>query len=396
MRRNAGMAVLVVALLTAGWGPIASGAQTTATGPDLVVGSVLVQPSEPESGERIKFYANVTNEGNESADSFSIVLELHDANSSAYEPIRNVTVETLAPGNLTSVRSDFTLSEGHYEIHAIADEGDDVNETDEQNNMAVETFQVTQSDDPANLAAQAYVRDGAVGEPTEARYRVSNTGHGDAGASDVEVRLDGDVIDRQRIGSLDAGMSVSWTDTLGPFEEPGSHRVALIADADDEVSESYERDNRDIERFEILAFPDPAVTALTVDKNRVRTDAATGPANPIAGQDVAVTVENIGQGEVESFTEVHVEACPEDGAVHLPPLRATCDRIEHTYLGPSEVEHGTTIEAEWDTTGKAGDWTVCAYLENESLQTDRTNDERCQDTFVAVGGTGLGGIAAFG
>lgn len=62
-------------------------------------------------------------------------------------------------------------------------------------------------------------------------------------------------------------------------------------------------------------------------------------------------------------------------------------------IAASEVEHGTTVEASWDTIGKAGDWMVCAQLHDVPVdQVDPTNDRRCQATFVLVGGTGLGGF----
>lgn len=388
--------MLVVALVSGGlWTPLVTGAETS-SGPNLEPVWVSVSPSEPVEGEEITLYANVTNSGNETAQTFEIALELHDPNSSAHEPLANRTVESLEPGEHATVRYDgLTLPEGDYEVRAIADRADDVNETDETDNVQRELFTVQASQASANLEAQLQLHDRevAVGDRLPVSYGVTNDGDGDAGSFTIEAYLDGDLIHRNHLDSLSAHMGVGWFDEVGPFEEPGRHDLVLVVDAGDTVQETNERDNRDVERFEVVVPPDPAVTALDVTKDRLRTDAATGPANPVAGQEVAVTIENVGEGEIEhQHAFLTVEACPDEASLFTPFTATRCDRLGQWLLDPHELGHGATVETDWDTTGKAGDWTICASLDVEGTQSDPTNDERCRDTFVLAGGTGLGGL----
>lgn len=400
MMRRLGLSVLVVALVSGGtaWTPLVTGAQAETTGVDLEPVHVGVFPGDPAEDDEIRLSANITNSGNASAGSFQLALELHDPNSSAFERIENVTVASLEPGeHATVVHEGLTLPDGHYELRAIADVTDEINETDETNNEASKLFTVDPAEGTPNLVAQLQLhsRHVSVDEPLRATYGVSNVGGGAAGSFVVEAHLDGEVVERTRLGGLDAHMGVGWIDQIGPIEDPGTHELVLVLDAEDEVDESTERDNRDGESFEVILPPDPAVTAIDVTKERLRTDATTGPANPVAGQDVEVTVENVGEGDIDHhFAHLTVEACPEDAAVFSPIATPSCERIAQTLLEPDEIERGTTVEAHWDTFGKAGDWTVCAQLEIHGVQTDPANDERCQETFVLAGGTGLGGIDA--
>lgn len=473
-----------------------------ASRPDIVAQWVQVEPDHPTPSDEIAFQANLTNEGTEETGSFSVEFQVTDRDDSSFVGDRSVNVSGLAPGEHQLVNSaDWNLPDGNYSLELAADSFDEVNETNEQNNTANETFTVESTPAPNlvvseifdpgtleendtavfyaeianigdasanasqtgfridgdnlgnvttpdlapgdrtivksepwtatagdhNLTVHADVHD-AVDEsnetdnrlteafhvaealpnlvadvdvepyrPTtvdevEAEIQIHNTGEADAGSFEVELFLDGDRLIHGQLHGLSANSSFETSVGLGDSLEPGEHQVTLVLDGEDEVAESEERDNRDSDRFLVVLPPDPAVTGLNVSKEHIRTDPVQGPANPIAGQEVEVSIADLGPGEPFRHAELHVVACPEDPVDPLPALHDGCEEIESRFLDPHEIERGIEIQTEWDTLGKAGDWTICATLDVRESQLDHRNDERCEETFVAVGGTGLGGI----
>lgn len=355
--------------------------------PNLAVTEIFI-PTNLTEGDQTRFTAEISNIGDATAGpsnaSFVLDGELR---------LGTASVPGLEPGESVRVDSEiWNATGGTHNLTVTADVHDDVAESDETDNRETQLFEV--DEELPDLTGDVQVRDPPVqiGEPVEIRYSVTNEGQAAAGPFDVVFRLDRTVVEHQRIDGLQPRVGI-----LGflSFDEPlgaGEHRVTMEIDADREVDESDERNNLAVDRFLVVVPPDPAVTELSIAKENLRTDAAEGPANPIAGQEISVQVADLSEAVLETSVELTVTACPEDAAGPLPSLSDGCETVDQFLLKPEAVEEGLERSATWDTFGKAGDWTICAELTFDRNQLDETNDERCQETFVAVGGTGLGGV----
>lgn len=388
-------AIALAALLAAAApGTTSAGALAgEASGPDIVAQSLTLQPENPEVGEDTRFLVNLTNGGEEATGAFNVTYEVYDYAEDRLELVDTVRVEDLAAGETLVVSNDgWNGTEGKYAVRTIADADEEVNETEESNNTRIESFVV--GDPDPNLVAGLHLSGDHVlsGETLRVGWSVHNEGLGDAGSFATEVRVDGETVRRDRIEGLSAGSGLGAGITVGPIEEAGFHEIAFVVDVEDEVNETDERDNVRRATVEVIVPPDPALTVLDIDKQRLHTDVAEGPANPIAGQEVTLEVANLAQGDLRYPVTLEVTACPEEAAIASPAIPGRCEHLGGELLEPDEIEAGASMELDWDTAGKLGDWEICAHIEVHELQLDPSNDELCEETFVAVGGTGLGGV----
>lgn len=363
--------------------------EASAGEPNLSVTEISA-PANLTDGDTTRFTAEISNIGDATAGpsnaSFLLDSELR---------LGNALVPGLEPGERVWVDSEsWNATGGTHNLTVTADVHDDVAESDETDNQEAQLFEV--AEELPELTGGVQVRDSPVqiGEPVEVQYSVTNEGQAAAGPFDVVFRVDRTVVEHQRIDGLHPRVGILGVLSIDQPLEAGVHRVTMEIDADREVDESDEQNNLAVDRFLVVVPPDPAVTDLTLAKENLRTDAAEGPANPIAGQAISVHVADLSDAVLEAPVELTVTACPEEAAGPLPSLSGGCETVGQFLLEPEAVEEGLERSTTWDTLGKAGDWTVCAELTVDREQRDETNDERCQETFVAVGGTGLGGVEA--
>jgi len=150
---------------------------------------------------------------------------------------------------------------------------------------------------------------------------------------------------------------------------------------------------------------DPAVTDLTVEKTELRADYTDPVVNPVAPQEIEVTISNLGDhpteddGHGQHSYGVTVLVCPEEAdnrrvqdLKENTSLDGRCETVG-TFDGDMLAANAsTTFETEWDPTGNAGDHEVIATLTYDRPEVDENNDEDRSETFVIVGGTSAGGI----
>jgi len=104
-------------------------------GPDLIIKTVKTSPSEPVADEVTTYEIKVKNQGNEAADESTVRGEFEGGGTAT------VTVPALDPDTSETVTLTQNIGEtGEKTATFTADSGDDVKETDEENNEETFTF----------------------------------------------------------------------------------------------------------------------------------------------------------------------------------------------------------------------------------------------------------------
>lgn len=160
------------------------------------------------------------------------------------------------------------------------------------------------------------------------------------------------------------------------------------------ANQFFFRASVDLVQFGVPEFADPAVQGLDVHKSHLRTDYTDPLVNPAGSIDVSIDLSNTQAVPMKGEASVAAVACPKEGAVFDPPRVQGCE-----FIGEESIQLGAngskTVEMRWDHQGSVGDFEVCAFLDYP-LPDRNDNDRGCEDTFVVVGGTGLGGVRVVG
>ncbi len=185
-------------------------------------------------------------------------------------------------------------------------------------------------------------------------YTVANIGEGDAGASNTTITVDGVSVE-DPAPALSAGES--YTNTVGPFPCPCGRtvRVEVCADNDNEVEESNETNNCEVNEYECPPCPKPD---LVVNKSVSVKDGVFI---------VSYTVSNIGEGSAgNSTTCMLIDGEP----VQSQPCPA---------LGSGE-SYSSTFEPEECPCNAILNVTVCADCEDVVEESNERNN--CESNIV--------------
>jgi len=106
--------------------------------PDLVVEGLAIEPAEPEPGSTVELVATILNRGEGRVLlPFSVVIELDG------EILKqSMILSRLEPGQKLEVSALWTAAEGEHRVRVRVDAFDDIDESDESNNVLVRTFEV--------------------------------------------------------------------------------------------------------------------------------------------------------------------------------------------------------------------------------------------------------------
>jgi hypothetical protein len=119
--------------------------------PDLVIASFTHDPANPDNENFIEFTAVVKNDGPTAAGASTACLDI--GGEACGQEGTLFAVPGLGPGETFDVVRTAGLSAGSYQNTAVADYYDDVIESDENNNSAVDTFTVIEATETARFVA---------------------------------------------------------------------------------------------------------------------------------------------------------------------------------------------------------------------------------------------------
>jgi len=249
---------------------------TLPVGPDLVPDSLDIQPPEPRAGDRVRFTAQITNDGQAVDQPFSVSFAVDGT------PISSEELTGLDGGEARNVTSmPWNATTGDHDVTAIVDPDDEIGEVDRQNNQFEQSLTV--GEPRPNVVVLSASLDPVApedGEQATVRAKVENAGAREADAFTVRSLVDDEEIGQASVDGLGAGETTDVE--LGEWTaETGSHELAIEADVDEEIEEGNEQDNRfvrelgigaDLDLLELSVSPtDPEpgenVTAFALAQN---------------------------------------------------------------------------------------------------------------------------------
>jgi len=237
---------------------------TAAPRPDLIVSSLTHDPANPTTWDIVTITAIVKNVGNLAATTSTLELKVDDeASPTLFE------IPALDPNETFQVQRQETFADPEtYEVTATADLYDDVDESDEANNVATDSIEVTLPEVP-DLAVISLTHDPA--DPTildtiTITAVVKNVGNAEATTSTLSIEVEGEstpALFEIPILPIGAEFEVEREVTI---DTPGTYEVTAMADAPEEIIELDEENNVLTDEIEVKGIgPDLIVESLTHD-----------------------------------------------------------------------------------------------------------------------------------
>jgi subtilase family serine protease len=252
----------------------------TSRAADLVVQSLTWLPSNPSRGDTVVFSLVIKNQGTAISRSTNIDLYI-DGNSRGTQDIQAIN-----PGSTLTKTYSWVITAGQHPLKAVADEMDNVRESNESNNEYTATFSTAAPDliidkivwSPLNISKNDTVSLNAT---------VKNQGSGTADACQLAYYIDNELKSTLQVNSLIAGASANISFSFKALSN--KHEVKVVIDYYKNVTESDENNNEKTVTLSTLV-PDLVVTAITWL-----------PADAAVGDTVSfnATVKNIGGGKSE-------------------------------------------------------------------------------------------------
>ncbi|MEC9336530.1 MAG: CARDB domain-containing protein, partial [Candidatus Thermoplasmatota archaeon] len=252
-------------------------------GVDLELAALTAEPNTPVHNEQVKLTATVVNQGEESADHFSV--RFYDAGG----VFATVDSPALDPEGETVVETYWQASDGNHTLRAeVFDiEPADQHTANNDHELELEVAPPPEEPDfaPAVLALQGEL---LAGEALDISFSVRNLGQTD-GEVDVTLKLDGNVLENWDSQMVDAStevlLSAEWE------AEAGNHRLDVQLSGASPQEASVDNNQLELD-FNIAALePQFSVTSIDHDATLTQNVATT----------VIVTVANDGSavGSVE-------------------------------------------------------------------------------------------------
>ena len=227
---------------------------------DLTITNLTWSPGDIKDGEEITFRATVENKGaDDTFESFYVRFEVDDSYVGRQQISGSMTA-----GESRVVNQTWTAKSGSFMAKAIADEYNDVTESNETNNEQSAILAISAPDlTVTNITFQASNISISDGEEVNITARVENIGSGDT-ARDFWVRfeVDNETIDWQKVsGGLAAGKGVEISQKW--IAEVGTHTAKVLVDDYDKVTESDEGNNELTMPLPETLAPDLTITNIT-------------------------------------------------------------------------------------------------------------------------------------
>ena len=222
-------------------------AATVAT--DLVFTRIVSTPRSPSVDEDTTIKATIKNEGPGRAGAFTVTLNI--SGSDGVLDKVNRRVDGLATGASKTLEFPWKARAGTHTFTAAADSRGVIAETDESNNILERTV-VTALPDLTVTEVQFDSLNPTAGDDVVVGARIENVGRGKSGRFTVRLYVVGEDKPQEsvRIRPLEPDTSASVEFTWRAAE--GCHELLVIVDANDNVPEENEGNNR-TRKFEVCA-----------------------------------------------------------------------------------------------------------------------------------------------
>lgn len=256
---------------------------------DLIITTLTHVPADPTITDTITLTVIVRNRGGITAGASTLEIDVDgEATPTTY------TVPSLSPSQTHQVQRQINLTmPGNYQVTATADLNDDVAESNENNNTAIDNIQVTAPDlvvgslthspaDPTNL------------DTITITALVENIGDATATTSTLEIDVDGGALN-YKIPVLDPSETHQIQRLISLT--PGSYQVTATADLLEDVTESDEDNNVTTDTINVVEAPDLMIQSLTH-----------APADPTISDTITITaiVQNMG-GKVSLASTLEID-----------------------------------------------------------------------------------------
>jgi subtilase family serine protease len=317
--------------------------------PDVYVNSINWEPVNPSVDEMVTFSIEIGNKGLAPAAITRFHLYL-DGKSSVYN-----TTGPIMAGASETVDIEWAAGPGKHSIRVVADPYDGEKETDEENNekTASSLLGVREADIYVSSASWTPAEP-AVGENLTFLVTVKNRGYGEAAYTHLDVYIDNVKTFSSTIPQLSYG--AVYKEQVPWIVEEGSHTIRIVADADDRVYESDEKNNE-----KLVYYPLPPDLAFG-EINFV-------PAMPAEGDNVTFTMTVMNEGSIA--VDYFSIACDIDGEY--------LDYVSGEPLEPGAAANYTVLWA-----AELGDHNFRAVLDHfdKIFEADEENNEVTE--FIAV------------
>ncbi|HEY3360798.1 MAG TPA: CARDB domain-containing protein [Methanosarcina sp.] len=310
--------------------------------PDLIIETFkYVEKIQPGEYEDIEI--SVKNQGKSASEETKLKLYIGG------NLINEWDISSLSPGK-NSELSSYTwipVSEGSFEIKAVIDEGNLVNESDEENNQKIGTITVAQEFLPDLIVEDILPEQGdpQVGKLLNFTAKVKN--QGTVPSAEVAAKYyinDIAANDSISIPPLSQGAGTNVSFSLIP-DKGGKMEVKVVVDSGEAVHESNETNNQFIKEINIKALlPDLKIESISLN-----------PESPKLGDNITFTVKikNEGPGDASSNElKYNINGTNEtySGKIPVPALSAG-NSTSGTFLWTPKKEGQIEIKAIVDAFG---------------------------------------------
>ena len=283
---------------------------TVGGSPDLVVQNPTVTSSGPYyPGSSLSVSCTIKNQGQGSAGSSKVKYYLSTSPTGTDHYLGYDDVGSLSAGGTSSESGTFTIPDipcdRDYYVVFYADADDQVEESNENNNKNYAGPIYVECPKPDLIVQNPSVTSSGPyypGSSLSVSCTIKNQGQGSAGSSKVKYYLSTSptgtdhYLGYDDVGSLSAGgtSSESGTFTIPDIPCDRDYYVVFYADADDQVEESNENNNKNYAGPIYVECPKPD---LIVQNPSVT---SSGPYYPGSSLSVSCTIKNQGQGSAGS------------------------------------------------------------------------------------------------
>jgi subtilase family serine protease len=224
--------------------------------PDLsFIGAVSIYPTVPAEGGQIEISVLVHNGSSQVVNNMAVAF--YDGSPQGGGTQIGVThvISSLGGNGDVRVAEGDTLSGGYHEIYVVIDPGEEIAESNKQNNTAMGAVLV-----PSALSDLTIKKAGFTNEPhepevgTPVTLRTDVWNYGSATQSGVTVSYyDGESTDGILLGAQTVVVPAGGKTTceVQAAMAAGDHAVSVVVDPDNGIAEANEANNRQVVRFKV-------------------------------------------------------------------------------------------------------------------------------------------------
>ena len=335
--------LVVVGLVLVSLGTVLPVAAAPTPCANLIVTGFSISPDPAIAEHPATLSISVQNTGTCSTN-IAFVVQWKQSSSSPTGP--SVSVGPLASGASTTFTLPYTFAKGgNFQSVVTVDTGRAIAETNEVDNVQI--FPITVLPNTTDLVITNFqiLPPVVQGFDSTAQITVQNTGNTDSGAFQVAWKpITGMDPLTQPLDNLVAGGTHTFTFTFA-YPDIGTFWSQATVDAARQVKETNEFNNSAFTKFTVdPALPDLVVSGISFN-----------PPNPIAGQNVQVTVMVTNQGHVSTGNSFTVQWVPGEKPLPLSqtagPLAAGASTpVVFNYVYKSDGSFTTTATVDSNNT----------------------------------------------